>query len=248
MSEASYRFCEVALPVPIHQLFTYEIPAAMRHRLQRGCRVLVPFGSRSLTGVVLALENESAVAEVREVRALVDDLLQLGHWIAEYYCAPIGEVLRGMLPLGGELRRKKTYTLTDKGRDISKQLFVADTPDAPSEVLRLLSERPRSAEYLAAKVKDGRRLLPRLVKRGWINVEEQHEEKDPARAAPEKLSAEFVQRPLEGVKLRKPERELLAFLELHPGAHNVAELSETLKNAARSARVLSEQQLVRLDL
>jgi primosomal protein N' (replication factor Y) (superfamily II helicase) len=255
MSETSYRFCEVALPIPIHQLFTYEIPLAMRHRLRRGCRVLVPFGARSLTGVALALGNESAIPDVREVRALLDetpalgdDLLQLGHWIAEYYCAPIGEVLRGMLPLGGELRRRKTYTLTDQGRDISKQLFVADTPDAPSEVLRLLSERPRSAEYLAAKVKDGRRLLPRLVKRGWISMEERHEEKDPARAAPEKLSAEFVQRPLDGMKLRKPERELLAFLELHPGAHNVAELSETVKNAARSARVLSEQQLVRLEI
>jgi primosomal protein N' (replication factor Y) (superfamily II helicase) len=255
MSEAPYRFCEVALPVPIHQLFTYEIPTAMRHRLQRGCRVLVPFGARSLTGVALALANESPISDVREVRALLDetpalgdDLLQLGHWIAEYYCAPVGEVLRGMLPLGGERRRRKTYTLTDQGRDISRQLFVADTPDAPAEVLRLLSERPRSAEYIAAKVKDGRRLLPRLVKRGWISVEEQHEEKDPSRAAPEKLSAEFVQRPLEGVKLRKPERELLAFLELHPGAHNVAELNETLKNAGRSARVLSEQQLVRLEI
>ena len=32
---------------------------------------------------------------------LDEELLRLGHWIAEYYCAPIGEVLRGMLPLSG---------------------------------------------------------------------------------------------------------------------------------------------------
>jgi primosomal protein N' (replication factor Y) len=255
MSEAHYRFCEVALPVPIPQLFTYAVPNAMLQRLRRGCRVLVPFGARSLTGVVLSLTNESPVAEVREVRALLDEtpaladnLLQLGKWIADYYCAPIGEVLRGMIPLAGEMRRKKSYTLTDKGRDVSKQLFVTDTPDAPAEVLRLLSEKPRTAEYVAAKVKDGRRLLSGLVKRGWVSMEEQHEERDPLRTAPEKLSAEFIQRPLAGGKLRKPERELLAFLELHPGAHNLAELGETLKNAARSARVLAEQQLIRLEL
>jgi primosomal protein N' (replication factor Y) len=115
-------------------------------------------------------------------------------------------------------------------------------------VLRLLSEKPRTSEYLAAKVKDGRRLLSSLVKRGWISVEEQHEERDPLRAAPEKLSAEFIQRPLAGVKLRKPERELLAFLELHPGSHNVAELGESLKYAARSARALAEQQLIKLGI
>lgn len=255
MSEAHYRFCEVALPVPIPQLFTYAVPNAMLPRIRRGCRVLVPFGARSLTGVVLSLTNESPVAEVREVRALLDeapaladDLLQLGKWIADYYCAPIGEVLRGMIPLAGEMRRKKTYALTDKGCDVSKQLFVTDTPDAPAEVLRLLSEKPRTAEYVAARVKDGRRLLSGLVKRGWVSMEEQHEERDPLRSAPEKLSAEFIQRPLAGVKLRKPERELLAFLELHPGAHNVAEVGETLKNAARSARMLAEQQLIRLEL
>src|SRR5690349_9178954 len=106
MSEATHRFCEVALPVPIPQLFTYGIPTAMRRRVQRGCRVLVPFGSRNLIGVALALANESPVSEVREIRTLLDetpalgdDLIHLGLWIADYYCAPIGEVLRGMLPL-----------------------------------------------------------------------------------------------------------------------------------------------------
>lgn len=255
MPEPPHRFCEVALPVPVPQLFTYSIPAPMRHRLQRGSRVLVPFGSRNLIGVAITLSSESPVPDVREVRALLDDtpalgndLIQLGLWIAEYYCAPIGEVLRGMLPLGGELRRKKTYTLTESGRDVSKQLFVADTPDAPAELLRLLAAKPRTAEYLASKVKDGRRALSGLVKRGWVSMEERHEERDPLRSAPEKLSAEFVERPLPGVKLSKPERELLAFLELHPGAHNVAQLGETLKSAARSARSLATRDLIKLEM
>lgn len=45
MSEARYQFCEVALPVPLPQLFTYAVPNAMRQRLRRGCRVLVAAGA-----------------------------------------------------------------------------------------------------------------------------------------------------------------------------------------------------------
>src|SRR5215471_7786931 len=43
--------------------------------------------------------------------------MQLGKWIAHYYIAPIGEVLRTMLPLSAEFRRATGYHITDKGRD-----------------------------------------------------------------------------------------------------------------------------------
>ena len=46
-------FCDVSLPVPIDQPFTYSLPLTLQHRVKTGCRVLVPFGSRKLTGVVL---------------------------------------------------------------------------------------------------------------------------------------------------------------------------------------------------
>ena len=45
------------------------------------------------------------------------ELLALGKWISGYYCAPLGEVLRGMLPVASDIRRGKVYSLTDAGRD-----------------------------------------------------------------------------------------------------------------------------------
>ena len=47
-------------------------------------------------------------------------------------------------------------------------------------------------------------------------------------------------------KLDKPERELLAFLELHPGSHNLKELEETVRNASLAARSLARKGLVTL--
>ena len=68
---------------------------------------------------------------LREVLRLLDaepvldvELLHLGKWIAEYYCAPLGEVLKGMLPLSGEMRRSARYSLTEAGRDVARQLVV----------------------------------------------------------------------------------------------------------------------------
>jgi primosomal protein N' (replication factor Y) len=254
MSERVYRYCDVSVPVPLDRSFTYELPLTLRHRVQRGCRLLVPFGSRRLVSVVLRAHNDAPPQETREALQLLDEqpvldeeLLRLGAWIAEYYCAPLGEVLRGMLPLGGEVRRRKTFSLTSAGRDVARQLLVSEVSDATSQVLQLIEQRPRTAEAINAKVEKGKQAIQRLLKRGWIFEEEERTDRDPLRSSAEKLHVEFAQRPLVSIKLKKAERELLAFLELHPGSHNVAELAETLKGASSAARALARKDLVRLE-
>jgi primosomal protein N' (replication factor Y) (superfamily II helicase) len=254
MSERVYRYCDVSVPVPLDRTFTYELPLTLRHRVQRGCRLLVPFGSRRLVSVVLRVHNDAPPQETREALQLLDEqpvlneeLLRLGTWIAEYYCAPLGEVLRGMLPLSGEVRRRKTFSLTAAGGDVARQLLVSEVADAASQILQLLEQRPRTAEAIGAKVEKGKQVLQRLLKRGWVVEEEERTDRDPLRSSAEKLHVEFAQRPLVAIKLKKAERELLAFLELHPGSHNVAELAETLKGASSAARALARRDLVRLE-
>jgi len=255
MAEEGNPYCDVSVPVPVDRSFTYELPVTLRHRVQVGCRVLVPFGSRKLTGVVLRLHSETPAQSARSVLKLLDaepaldeELLRLARWIAEYYCAPLGEVLRGMLPLSGETRRTTLYDLTEAGRDVARQLIVKPETDAALQVLSLLQDRQRSAEYLAAKVAGAKPALRGLVKRGWVIAEEKHEGKDPLRLPAEKLQAEFLRRPELDIKLKKPERELLAFLELHPGQHNLAVLGETIKRASEAARALARRELIKLEI
>lgn len=252
-ASAPSRFCDLALPVPLDRLFTYELPLTLRHRVQAGCRVVAPFGSRRLTGVVLRLHDETPAHDTREVLSLrdsepvlEDSLLELGRWIAEYYRAPIGEVLKGMLPLSGETRRSTHYALTDSGRDVARQLLTKAHGDPAGQVLALLESRSRSTEYLATKVENAKGTLHGLVKRGWVAAEEREEDRDPLRARAERLEASFLSRPATSIKFKKNERELLAFLELHPGAHNVAELGEKLKQASEAARALARRGLITL--
>lgn len=105
MDEPTY--CQVALPRPLRQTFTYRVPDGLRGRVRPGSRVLVPFGPRKLVGMVDALEEETELSDVRPVVDALDPepllpptLLDLCRWAARYYVAPLGLVLRSALPPG----------------------------------------------------------------------------------------------------------------------------------------------------
>jgi len=247
-------YCDVSLPVPIDTAFTYRLPETLRRRVQPGCRVLVPFGSRKLTGVVLATHSQAPSGPTKEALRLLDEepaldegLLDLGRWISSYYCAPLGDTLRAMTPLAADIRRGRIYSLTPSGRDTARQLHLTETDEDPAAViLRMLDGRALSATYLAQKVNKAAAVLRSLEKKGFVESEDVAAERDPLRASAARLRVEFVTRATE--KIPKQERELLAYLELHPGQHNLATLEETLPKASTAARALARRQLARLAL
>jgi len=113
-------FCDVALPLPLEMTFTYRVNG---HTPVIGGRVLVPFRTSRLPGVVTALHDRPPSMEAKTVHTVLDAeplidavLMQLAEWISNYYIAPIGEVLRSMLPLQAEVRRDWRYTITEAGQ------------------------------------------------------------------------------------------------------------------------------------
>ncbi len=132
-------FCDVALPVPMDHTFTYRVdgePPVV------GGRVLVPFREKRLCGVVLAVKDAEPSADIRSVLRVLDAtplldarLLKLAEWIAQYYIAPIGEVLRMMLPLAAEFRHAAGWRITDAGlaraARLPRLMLVSATPNAP---------------------------------------------------------------------------------------------------------------------
>ena len=91
---------KVALPVPVRRSFTYSVAGEPP---PVGARVVVPFRKRTLVGWVLGPGTE--VPRVRAVRSVLDtepvvgaELLELARWMSDYYVAPMGIVLKAMLP------------------------------------------------------------------------------------------------------------------------------------------------------
>jgi primosomal protein N' (replication factor Y) len=251
-------YADVALPVPVDQLFTYALPETLQARVQPGCRVLVPFAGRKLAGIAVAVHDAySGETAAKHVLKLLDvepvlepHMIELGRWVARYYCAPIGESLRVIAPvLSGEHRRSKVYALTDAGLDTVRQLlFGADDADTNTQILRLLESRPLASTYLLKKVPAAAEAIKTLLKKRLITVEELHQERDPLRAAAERLRVTGFDQNWPDLKLKKAERELMSFLELHPGTHNLKDLDAAVKGASESARALARRKLLALQV
>ena len=171
-------YCEVALPVPLDRAFTYAVREGQLPR--RGARVIVPFRNEKLIGVVIGLSAKApADFEVRYLEAVLDDepllsepLLALAEWMAQYYLAPLGEVLRGMLPLMAEVRRTVYYRITDLGRDVlaaSVEQGTLDSqvrksgPGAPKFALGQKGASKRKGKLSAEEQDLERRVLARLA-------------------------------------------------------------------------------------
>lgn len=134
----------VAVPSPLRQSFDYLLPDE-DSRVAPGARVRVPFGRRELTGVVLAVETDSAVSpeKLKPLLAVLDEqplipqhLLSLWQWAAQYYQHPIGEVMHTLMPAG--LRSKGSATVKRRKSD---SVLPPLPPDQPPE----LNEEQQSA-------------------------------------------------------------------------------------------------------
>ena len=85
-----------------------------------------------------------------------------------------------------------------------------------------------------------------LERKGFVAVEQVQTERDPLRSPAEKLRVESLPDAAPPARLPKAERELLAFLHLHPGAHNLKEVEAMVRNASPAARALARRKLVKL--
>lgn len=105
-------FIEVAIPVPMRQLFTYKVPEKILTMqpcpVQLGGRVVVPFSGRQVVGIVMKLDVNCDLPpnKVKTILQSVNDnfhfdaaLLNFLSTCANYYHHPIGDVLQQALPV-----------------------------------------------------------------------------------------------------------------------------------------------------
>ncbi len=184
----SSAYCEVALPVPLRSLFTYEIPERLAGSVCSGSRVLVPFRNRAMTGVVVEVSarrpDPARVKNIREIvealdaiPALPPKLVELGRWVGGYYVAPLGEVFRAMLPPQIDLRHEREYLMTEAGRARRAELDAAGNR-SESEVAEMallslmeIEGRPVRADRLR-KLPGGEAAAERLQRRKQLEARE----------------------------------------------------------------------------
>jgi primosomal protein N' (replication factor Y) len=253
-------FCDVALPVPLDQSFTYSIPPGMEP--VPGGRVLVPFRREQMSGVVLRLHDDPPTMDTRALLTVVDaepilpgHLLELAQWVAAYYLAPLGEVLRTMLPLFAEVRRENFFSITEIGRNALQQgaergssLRSKLSPEEQRlqyAVLDALSHgEALSARKLAAQIGAKRPLLDAMLRKKWITREQRAQQHDAARTERVAVLQPEIRLP----KLNEKQQALLAELAAAGGRLPMAALREkklsesSLQTLVRHGAISLEEQ------
>ncbi len=173
---------QVALPVPLPGCFDYSLPPEMPVP-PRGARVEVPFGKRTLVGVVHAhqpssLKTLKAVKRVLDEAPIIDErLYALCEWAAGYYHHPLGEVLNFVLPTllrQGQAARPDAeirWRITDRGRHVTADRLKR----APrqQEALALLAEHPDGlTPAMLEALSVSRPALQALREKQWAEREE----------------------------------------------------------------------------
>ena len=99
-------YLQVAVPVPTLDLLTYCVPDGVEPPVV-GARVVVPLGSRWVTGIVVerGATAPADCAAIKPIRQALDqtsfvpaDVVSLARWTAEYYAGGVGEAITAVLP------------------------------------------------------------------------------------------------------------------------------------------------------
>jgi primosomal protein N' (replication factor Y) len=184
-------FAEIAIPLPVHQTFTYALPQSFAAQTQPGTRVLIPFGKQLVTGYVVAIHDsleeagvDAETTDIKSVEELFDteplvtaEMLELTKWIADYYFAPWGEVIKACLPAGINAEAETVLSITQSGRCALAAAQHRSQPlTTKMQALAWIAEdQTLDARVLVKqfnKVRAGA-VIRELEKSGWITVQRQ---------------------------------------------------------------------------
>lgn len=177
------KIAHIVIDIPLHQHFDYLAQDISAQDI--GHRVLVPWGRRLLSGIIIGVAEEAsspdiklkAVREIlRDEPALSNEILDLAAFCSQYYHFPLGQVLAGVLPQ--RLRRATAlaatpalaYRVTAAGAAVNPEDFPARAI-RKRQLLALMQGRANLTrrEVLAA-IPTAATLLSAFLKSNWIET------------------------------------------------------------------------------
>ena len=168
-------YVDVAVPLPVHQTYTYHVPKELSALVTAGKRVLVSFGPRRVTGYVLGPCADPGELKTKPVLDVLDPtplfpklLIPFFRWISDYYMYPIGQTIQCALPSGLNRFDFDLFHITPKWREA---LVNKKASNQQRLVLNCLEASPKA---FGAIVKSCHHAISKsdlliMEKRGWIS-------------------------------------------------------------------------------
>ena len=186
------RFALVMVDDSGGNAFDYELPEPVAAQLQVGSRVRVPVRTRTMLGTILELRDTTEARGVKPIAEVVSAepilsplLIQLGKWIADYYCCPIEAALRSVLP--NVIRKAqvghKRQLFARLSRAVSAEEIETLRAKAPLQagVIEFLAAAQKAVAVaeLAQQCDANHQVIQALVKKGLLISEDEKVERDP---------------------------------------------------------------------
>lgn len=248
------RYVDVALPVGIEREFTYAVPSELEPSVAIGVRVVVPFGRKLATGLIVGLSDATSVQGIKPLRDIPDvqplvapPLMRLCRWIAEYYVAPLGEVLKAANPGAFVRASRRRVTLASPLPDAAVREIEQRLPRR-ARIIRILRERGTLASPELQRLTGISRINPALndlERAGILTTEEFLPLPPPGGKTREFILRESIDvgriaRLITSIPARSVrKRELLAaLLRMHEKSPGDIPAADVLKRSGASTRTL----------
>ncbi|MBV1874166.1 MAG: primosomal protein N' [Gammaproteobacteria bacterium] len=174
---------QVAIPTPLRRTFDYLPPlSGTDHPIKPGQRIKIPFGPRTITGIITQLKTSSDISKdkLKHAYQIIDThplipphIMTLCVWTARYYHHSLGDVFTNALP--NKLRQGAAadsikawlWQYTEKGQLID----IDSLKRAPKQasLLKLLREHPQGLSAAILKgLNQNLTTLTALRKKGLI--------------------------------------------------------------------------------
>jgi primosomal protein N' (replication factor Y) len=247
------NYAEVAVNSPIAQRrsFCYSIPPELN--IDIGQAVWVPFGSKTLQGIVVKLSDYPSFEATKEINGVITSLpllssvqIEIALWLSKRYLAPLFDSIALMLPPGFE-RRLVTFLQLLSGQ-VDLQLSLEQ-----EQLIRLL-ESGGKVDLKEVERKLGKRatetVTQQLLRRGMVAKSQQLEE---VRIKPKlithlKLQVDGSQAETEIMRLRaaraNKEAVILELLLNRPGMVPLPELKKSVFSPKAAIESLKSRRLI----
>lgn len=136
-------YASVILDVSVDKTLDYGITAEQMPKVQRGVRVEVPVRGFLRPGYIIQVKDKPDFSPVKAIGRLVseeklisDELFSLSLWMSHYYCAPLRDVFKIILPPSvrkGMSHKQQLFVMRGKTKEEIKQLCLEIRNKKPAQ-------------------------------------------------------------------------------------------------------------------
>lgn len=186
-------YASIILDVSIDKTLDYGVTQDQLSKIKRGIRVEVPVRGFLRPGYVLELKDKPNFSPVKpisnilsETQLISDDLFELSLWISKYYCAPLRDIFRLLLPPGVRkimAPKQQLFVMRGKTKDELRQICIdiRNKKSAQATILEAMLKVNKGIllTKLLEETNGSRSTVDTLAKQGLLIVENMKIDRSP---------------------------------------------------------------------